>query len=243
MKSIAKKFTFALFASTILIMNGGLMAQAQPTNPSAQAETAFTLAPLPYAYDALEPVIDAKTMETHHGKHHAAYVNNLNAQVEKFPELKTQSLEETLANISKYPAAVRNNGGGHWNHTFFWNLMTPKGKGGKPSPELEKAITEKFGSLEKFTETFNAAGVGQFGSGWVWLVVTKDKKIEISATPNQDNPLMGDAAVKGTPIIGNDVWEHAYYLQYQNRRADYLKAWWEVVNWNKVNELYAAATK
>ncbi len=204
---------------------------------------AFTLPALPYATDALTPAIDKQTMEIHHGKHHQAYINNLNAEVEKDSKLQGKTLGDIVTSVSKYGPAVRNNAGGHWNHSFFWNIMAPAAKTGTPSPELSKAIDDSFGSMDKFKEAFEKAGAGQFGSGWVWLIVNKNKKLEITATPNQDNPLMNDAKVKGTPIIGNDVWEHAYYLTYQNKRADYLKNWWSVVNWAKVSENYAEAVK
>ncbi|MEO7713283.1 MAG: superoxide dismutase [Gemmatimonadaceae bacterium] len=192
-----------------------------------------TLPPLPYATNALEPHIDAQTMETHHGKHHNAYVTNLNAALEKAPELADKPIEELLKNLSGVPesirSAVRNNGGGHWNHSQFWKTMTPSG-GGAPTGKLADAITAAFGDFEKFKEQFNAAGVGRFGSGWVWLV-KEGGKLAITSSPNQDNPLMDG---KSAPILGNDVWEHAYYLKYQNRRPDYLKAWWNTVNWAEV---------
>jgi Fe-Mn family superoxide dismutase len=202
---------------------------------------AFTLAPLPYANDALEPHIDARTMEIHHDKHHAAYVNNLNAALAG-TENENKSLEEILANISKLPPAVRNNGGGHWNHTFFWQVMGPNG-GGTPSGALADAITSQLGGFDKFKEDFAKAGATRFGSGWAWLVVGADKKLVVSSTPNQDNPLMDVADVKGTPILGVDVWEHAYYLHYQNRRPDYLAAFFNVVNWSEVEKRYAEAIK
>ncbi len=200
---------------------------------------AFTLPPLPYAYDALEPTIDKETMTLHHTKHHQAYVDKLNEGVTEDASLEGKSLEEILAVISSQPKKVRNNGGGHWNHTFFWETM--KGGGGQPTGALAEAIQAKFGSLDDFKTKFNEAGVGQFGSGWVWLIANASGELEIVATPNQDNPLMDDAPVKGTPILGNDVWEHAYYLKYNNRRPDYLKAWWDVVNWDKASERYEAA--
>ncbi len=200
---------------------------------------AFTLPPLPYAYDALEPAIDKETMTFHHDKHHQTYVDNLNKAVAG-SDLEGQSLEAIFANISKAPKAVRNNGGGHWNHSLFWELLAPEGQTGEPSADLAAAIDRDLGGMEKFKEDFNAAGAAQFGSGWAWLIV-QDGKLKITSTPNQDNPLMDVADEKGTVILGADVWEHAYYLKYQNRRADYLKAFWSVVNWNKVNELYAAA--
>lgn len=198
---------------------------------------AFTLPALPYSYEALEPHIDTKTMQIHHGKHHQAYVDNLNKAVAGTPN-ETKSLEELVKGAGSISPAVRNNGGGHWNHTFFWESMAPNA-GDAPSGELAEAINAAFGSLDTFKEKFAAAGISRFGSGWAWLLV-KDGKLEISSTPNQDNPLMDVAEVKGTPILGVDVWEHAYYLHYQNRRADYLTAFWNVVNWNKVAERFAA---
>jgi len=202
---------------------------------------AFTLSPLPYAYDALEPAIDKATMEFHHDKHHQAYVDNLNKAVDADPTLQGQTLEQLFANISKLPKAVRNNGGGHWNHSLFWELLAPADQAGEPSPELAAAIDRDLGGLDTFKEAFNAAGAAQFGSGWAWLIV-QDGKLKVTSTPNQDNPLMDVADEKGVVVLGADVWEHAYYLKYQNRRADYLKAFWSVVNWNKANALFAAAT-
>lgn len=202
---------------------------------------AFTLPPLPYAYDALEPAIDKATMEVHHGKHHQAYVDNLNKAIDAEASLQGKSLEELFSTISKAPKAVRNNGGGHWNHSLFWELLAPADKAGQASAELAAAIDRDLGGLDRFKEDFNAAGLAQFGSGWAWLIV-QDGRLKITSTPNQDNPLMDVAEQKGAVVLGADVWEHAYYLKYQNRRADYLKAFWSVVNWNKVNELYAAAT-
>ena len=196
---------------------------------------AFSLPPLPYGFDALEPHIDAKTMEIHHGKHHQAYVNNLNAALEKAPELQSKSIEELLKNVNSAPEAVRtpirNNGGGHWNHSFFWRLMGPKA-GGQPSGALGDAIKSTFGSFDKFKEQFAAAGVGRFGSGWAWLL-NDGGKLSITSTPNQDNPLM-DGKSANNVLLGLDVWEHAYYLKYQNRRPDYITAWWNVVNWSDV---------
>jgi Fe-Mn family superoxide dismutase len=196
---------------------------------------AFTLPPLPYAFDALEPHIDAKTMEIHHGKHHQAYVNNLNAAIEKAPELASKSLDDLMRGINTVPdavrTAVRNNGGGHWNHSLFWQLMG-SGKGGEPTGKLADGIKSAFGDFAKFKEQFGAAGVGRFGSGWAWLV-TDGGKLSITSTPNQDNPLMEGKKA----ILGIDVWEHAYYLKYQNRRPDYLGAWWNLVNWAEVNRL------
>jgi superoxide dismutase, Fe-Mn family len=199
---------------------------------------AFSLAPLPYANNALEPHIDATTMEIHHDRHHNAYVTNLNNAVAGKPE-ESLSIEEIVKNISKYPAPVRNNGGGHYNHTFFWNILAPNA-GGKPTGDLATAIDKKFGSFDALKEEFAKAGVGRFGSGWAWLIV-KDGELAVSSTPNQDNPLMDVAEVKGTPILGLDVWEHAYYLKYQNKRPDYIAAFWNIVNWTKVAELYKAA--
>jgi len=193
---------------------------------------AFTLPALPYAFNALEPHIDARTMEIHHGKHHNAYVTNLNNAVAGTPA-EGQSLEELLKNISKYPVAVRNNGGGHYNHSLFWTLMAPNA-GGAPEGKLADAINATFGSFDEFKTRFNAAAAGRFGSGWAWLIKDEAGKLAISSTPNQDNPLMDVAEVKGTPLLGLDVWEHAYYLHYQNRRPDYCAAWWNLVNWSVV---------
>lgn len=210
----------------------------------ALAAAQFSLAPLPYATDALEPHIDKTTMEIHHGRHHAAYVNNLNAQVKSNPELANLSLEAIQGQISKYDPAVRNNGGGHYNHDLFWKLMAPQGQGGKPNAALEKAITSSFGSLEEMKKQFNQAALGRFGSGWAWLIVTPEKKLAITSTPNQDNPLMDLPEIqRGTPILALDVWEHAYYLKYQNKRAEYTTNWWNVVNWNEANRRYEAALK
>ncbi len=201
---------------------------------------AYSLPPLPYDYAALDPVINQQTMQLHHGKHHQAYVDNLNKAVEADPSLQGRELADLLSGASALPKVVRNNGGGHWNHSFFWETMTQPGRNA-PQGELGDAITSKWASIEAFQEKFEAAGAGQFGSGWVWLVATPDGSLEITATPNQDNPLMDVAEVRGTPILGNDVWEHAYYLTYQNRRADYLKAWWQVVDWEKASQRLAAA--
>ena len=199
---------------------------------------AFTLPALPYATDALEPHIDKATMEIHHGKHHQAYVTNLNKALEGKPEADS-SIEDIITNISKFAPAVRNNGGGHYNHSLFWTLLSPNG-GGEPTGELAEAIKSTFGSFEDFKTKVSEAGATRFGSGWAWLIVT-DGKLAVTSTPNQDNPLMDIAEVKGTPILGIDVWEHAYYLKYQNRRPDYLAAIWNVINWDKVAELYAKA--
>ncbi|SHG73509.1 superoxide dismutase [Pedobacter caeni] len=200
---------------------------------------AFELPALPYATDALEPHIDKLTMEIHHGKHHQAYVTNLNKALEGKPEA-SQSIEEIVKNISKFPAAVRNNGGGHYNHSLFWEVLAPN-KGGEPKGELAEAINAAFGSFADFKTKFAEAGATRFGSGWAWLIVTADKKLAVTSTPNQDNPLMDIAEVKGTPVLGMDVWEHAYYLKYQNRRPDYISAFWNVVNWDAVAERFKKA--
>jgi len=199
---------------------------------------AFTLPALPYAFNALEPHIDARTMEIHHGKHHNAYVTNLNAAVAGKPE-ESLSIEEICKNISKYPAAVRNNGGGHYNHSLFWTVLGPNA-GGAPTGALADAITSAFGTFDEFKTKFAAAGTTRFGSGWAWLIVGADGKLAITSTPNQDNPLMDVAEVKGKPVLGLDVWEHAYYLNYQNRRPDYIAAFWNVVNWSEVAKRFAA---
>ena len=200
----------------------------------------FELPALPYAHNALEPHIDEKTMEIHHGKHHQAYVNNLNNAV-KGNAAEGVSLVDLVHNISKYSPAIRNNGGGHWNHSFFWGIMGPNG-GGQPTGALMDAIVASFGSFDAMKEQFNSAGTTRFGSGWAWLIV-HDHKLAITSTPNQDNPLMDIAEVKGTPILGLDVWEHAYYLHYQNRRPDYIGAFWNVINWSAVTVHFEAATK
>ena len=208
---------------------------------------AFTLPLLPYDFAALEPVIDTQTMQIHHDKHHAAYVTNLNNALAGKPELAAKSAEDLIRNLGAVPeavrGAVRNNGGGHVNHALFWQLMAPKGKGGAPTGALADAIQATFGSLADFKTKLADTGVKRFGSGWAWLVV-KGGKLVIGSTANQDNPIMGEAVagLSGTPILGVDVWEHAYYLKYQNRRPDYLAAWWDVVNWSKVAELFHTAT-
>jgi len=199
---------------------------------------AHTLPALPYATNALEPHIDAQTMEIHHGKHHQAYVDNLNKALEG-TDAANLSLEDLMKNISKYPAAVRNNGGGHYNHSLFWTILGPGTQSG-PEGKLADAINEAFGGLDALKEKMSTAGATRFGSGWAWLIV-KDGKLEVTSTPNQDNPLMDVAEVKGTPVLGIDVWEHAYYLKYQNKRPDYLKAIWNVVNWAEVAKRYNAA--
>lgn len=199
---------------------------------------AFQLPDLPYAFDALEPHIDARTMEIHHDKHHAGYTNNLNAAIEG-TELEGKSIEDILANISAHSGAVRNNGGGYYNHDLFWKVMGPNA-GGTPTGDLGAAIDSAFGSFDAFKEAFAKAAATRFGSGWAWLIV-QDGALKVTSTPNQDNPLMDVAEEKGTPILGLDVWEHAYYLNYQNRRPDYISHWFNVVNWDYVSELYAKA--
>ena len=199
---------------------------------------AHTLPTLPYGNNALEPHIDAQTMQIHHGKHHQAYVTNLNAALDKHPELHSKSLDDLVRGVASVPedirTAVRNNGGGHWNHSLFWKLMAPgaSSAGGAPTGDVAAKIDASFGSFDKFKEQFQAAGMGRFGSGWAWLI-DSGAKLDIVSTPNQDNPLMDGKKA----ILGVDVWEHAYYLKYQNRRADYLGAWWNVVNWSEVNRL------
>ena len=202
---------------------------------------AFTLPALPYSSNALEPHIDARTMEIHHGKHHNTYVTNLNNAVAG-SDAEKLSIEDICKNISKYPAAVRNNGGGHYNHSLFWTIMAPNA-GGNPTGAVAEGINSAFGSFDEFKTKFAAAATGRFGSGWAWLIVDASGKLQITSTPNQDNPLMDVAKVKGTPILGLDVWEHAYYLNYQNRRPDYIAAFWNVVNWNEVNKRLAAVKK
>ncbi len=196
----------------------------------------FTLPNLPYAYDALEPHFDAMTMEIHHSKHHAGYTNNLNNAILGKPE-NDLPIDEILKNISKYSKAVRNNGGGFYNHSLFWSILSPNG-GGKPSGDLEKAILTSFGSFKAFQEEFNKAAATRFGSGWAWLCV-ENGKLEVCSTPNQDNPLMDDAGCSGIPILGLDVWEHAYYLKFQNRRPDYIQTFWNIVNWDEVSRRYS----
>ncbi|RXR24203.1 superoxide dismutase [Flavobacterium stagni] len=199
---------------------------------------AFELPQLPYAYDALEPHIDARTMEIHHSKHHNAYTTNLNAAIAG-TDLEGKSIEEILENLDMTKGAIRNNGGGFYNHNLFWNIMAPNA-GGKPSGDLGAAIDRDFGSFEEFKAQFAKAGATQFGSGWAWLCVHKGGKLEVCATPNQDNPLMPGVACQGFPILGMDVWEHAYYLNYQNRRPDYIEAFFNVINWNEVARLFEA---
>jgi len=229
-----RKFLLALGAIPIVSTFGSITDKfqyftKQKRNNNTMAK--FELPQLPYSYDALEPYIDKMTMEIHHSKHHNAYVTNLNKAVDG-TELEGKSLEEMFGTISKLPAAVRNNGGGHFNHSLFWQIMKKDG-GGAPTGKLAEAVNSAFGSFEKFKELFSNAAATRFGSGWAWLVVA-DGKLVVSSTPNQDNPLMDVADVKGTPILALDVWEHAYYLKYQNKRPDYIQNWWNVINWDEV---------
>ncbi len=248
-----RNFLFLLGASVGAVTVGACGASGENLSTSskdapaaestiAQNAAIIELPPLPYAYNALEPHIDERTMQFHHDKHHAAYVKNLNDALNKHPELKSKSVEELLRDIKSVPedirTTIRNNGGGHVNHSMFWNIMKPNG-GGEPTGAIADAIKTTFGSFEAFQKQFNEAGAKQFGSGWVWLVRTSAGKLEVMATPNQDSPFMEGHY----PIMGNDVWEHAYYLKYQNRRPDYLSAWWNVVNWDEINQRYAQALR
>jgi superoxide dismutase, Fe-Mn family len=229
--------TTALAATAAAVAPATLAQPAAPTGP-------FTLPALPYGLDALEPHIDARTMEIHHGRHHKAYVDNLNKALADAPDLAKKSIEELLQNLEALPeksrAAIRNNGGGHYNHSLFWQMMKP-GSGGEPKGDLAKAIEQSFGNFAAFKEAFAKAGVGQFGSGWAWLVTSAPGKLAIESSPNQDSPLM--KAGGKAPLLGIDVWEHAYYLKYQNKRADYIAAWWNVVNWDFVAQRYARLAK
>ena len=229
----------------------GTLAAAAALLPSASRaaeSTALTLPPLPYGFDALEPHIDAKTMEIHHDKHHAAYIKNFNTAVETAPDLAKQPLEKLLGNLPSISdeslrATLRNNGGGHWNHDFFWKTLAPADKSGKPADGLATAIDEAFGSMDAFKKTFGEVATKRFGSGWAWLIV-KDGKLKVTSTANQDNPAMKGIvpdADLGTPLLALDVWEHAYYLHYQNRRPDYIAAWWNVINWQTVTERFVSA--
>lgn len=234
-----------IIAALLLASAPAASAQAAPqaqATPQAQApKPAFTLDALPYSTDALAPVIDKETMELHHGRHHRAYVDNLNKAVGVDPALKALSLEQLMARVSTLPKAIRDNGGGHWNHRFFWGLMAPEGQRGQPSARLTAAIEKQWGTMDAFKAAFQQAGASQFGSGWAWLILKDDGTLAVVSTPNQDNPLMDLAPVKGRPILANDVWEHAYYLNYRNRRGDYLAKWWDVVNWGRVNDVYDEA--
>jgi Fe-Mn family superoxide dismutase len=227
---------------------GTALAQVKPNGTGSQTipkadpnSVPFMLPPLPYAYSALEPHIDSETMKFHHDKHHAAYVKKLNEAVNKHSQLANKSVEDLIKNLDSVPedvrTTIRNNGGGHLNHTMFWEIMGPNA-GGEPKGAIAQAITKKFGSFASFQEKFNEAGKSHFGSGWVWLVLDKNRQLQITSTANQDSPLMEGSF----PIMGNDVWEHAYYLKYRNKRDEYLKQWWNVVNWNEVNKRYQQAT-
>ncbi len=237
-----RHFLFLLGASTgVFALDTYAFAQNAPSGTQPRPNTGVIhLPPLPYAYEALEPHIDAATMRFHHDKHHAAYVKNLNAALDKHPELKSKSVESLLANLDNVPEdirkIVRNNGGGHVNHSMFWRIMKPQG-GGEPTGAIASAINQNFGNFAAFKKQFNEAGTSRFGSGWVWLVRNKDNKLEVTTTPNQDSPISEGQY----PIMGNDVWEHAYYLKYQNRRPDYLDAWWNVLNWDEINKRFAQA--
>jgi superoxide dismutase, Fe-Mn family len=234
-----KKFIFSLASIPLVAGFSPVEKKINLLNNQITRRTSmanFELPKLPYEYDALQPYIDSETMEIHHTKHHQAYVTNLNKALES-AEGEVKSLEDLMKNISKYPTAVRNNGGGHYNHSLFWTLMK-KNAGGFPKGDIEKAINSSFGSFEQFKKQFSEAAMGRFGSGWAWLI-SNEGKLEITSTPNQDNPLMDVAEKKGSPILGLDVWEHAYYLKYQNRRAEYIENWWNVVNWEEVTNLYS----
>jgi Fe-Mn family superoxide dismutase len=223
-----------------LLMAACCLALLLAAAPAAQAE--FSLPPLPYAVDALEPAIDGRTMAIHHDRHHGGYVAKLNAALRERPELADLSLEQLQARARRLPETVRNNVGGHWNHSQFWTAMAPPGRGGAPSEELLAAITDSFGSPAALQERFSEAAAGRFGSGWAWLILRPDGGLAITSTANQDNPLMNLRGIeRGIPLLGLDVWEHAYYLSYQNRRPDYIAAWWPLVNWTEVNRRYSQA--
>jgi superoxide dismutase, Fe-Mn family len=228
--------TAAAYLSQKVIGNNQVTVNA----PGTESAPALEFPALPYAYDALEPYIDARTMEIHYDKHHRTYFNNLTNAVKGTP-LEGMAITDIFATMSKQTDAIRNNGGGYYNHIFFWNSLAPKSSG--PSAELTAALTKAFGSLDKFKETFSNAAKTRFGSGWAWLYLNSDKTLAVGSTPNQDNTLMDLSPLKGTPILTLDVWEHAYYLKYQNKRADYVEAFWNVVNWDEVNKRYASAGK
>jgi superoxide dismutase, Fe-Mn family len=231
----------ALPSSLLLLLTLTLAAPAARAAEAQPAAEPFSLPALPWPSDSLEPAIDRQTMEIHHARHHGAQVAALNAQAKAIPELASMSLEAILAKVSAYPAAVRNNAGGHWNHTMFWQNLAPLARGGAPSAALAARIDQDFGSLEKLRQAVTQAAASRFGSGWAWVIVRADGSLAVTSTPNQDNPLMDVVAERGTPIIGVDVWEHAYYLRYQNRRGDYLTNWWSVLNWNDVNRRFEQA--
>lgn len=237
-----RKFIYSLGLASFAVSFNNILSNpiiSKNNKRSDNVMAKFELPELPYSFDALEPHIDARTMEIHHGKHHNGYVTKLNGAVEG-TDLEGKSLEELLTNVSKYPTAVRNNGGGHYNHSLFWTVMGPN-KGGEPSGDLADAINNAFGSFDKFKEEFSNAAATRFGSGWAWLIVKDDGSLAVTSTPNQDNPVMDVADEKGTPVLGIDVWEHAYYLKYQNKRPDYIAAFWNVINWDEVAKRYADA--
>lgn len=232
----------------LLSLLGVLLAFHLPTTTAAQTDhgsdaPSFTLPALPYAEDALAPVIDADTMRLHHGRHHQGYVNNLNSRIAELPELTGIDLETLLRQVSTHDAVIRNNAGGHYNHSLFWQIMAPEGEGGEPSAGLRAQIERDFGSHEAFVEQFETAARGVFGSGWAWLILEPDGTLAVTATASQDNPLMDVVAERGAPLLALDVWEHAYYLQYRNLRPDYIAAWWKLVDWNEVNRRYAEARR
>lgn len=239
-RSFLKKGSLLTLAGIGTQVLSGSLLKAMSSSESMSVNEPFLLPPLPYSYDALEPFVDTMTMEIHYSKHHKAYVDNLNKAMAEGKINAT--LDELLMNASKYSPIIRNNAGGHWNHSFFWKLMRPEG-GGEPDGEIVSSINETFGSFDVFKTRLEEAGLKRFGSGWAWLIVDGNKKLSIGSTPNQDNPLMDVSELKGTPILGIDVWEHAYYLKFQNRRGEYLKSWWNVVNWTEVNKNFEQAMK
>ncbi len=239
-RSFLKKGSLLTLAGMGTQVLSGSLLKAMSSSESVSLNEPFLLPTLPYSYDALEPFVDTMTMEIHYSKHHKAYVDNLNKAMAEGKINAT--LDELLMNASKYSPIIRNNAGGHWNHSFFWKLMRPEG-GGEPDGEIVSSINEAFGSFDVFKTRLEEAGLKRFGSGWAWLIVDTNKKLSIGSTPNQDNPLMDLSELKGTPILGIDVWEHAYYLKFQNRRGEYLKSWWNVVNWTEVNKNFEKAMK
>lgn len=240
-REFLRKTSFAALGLSF-IGQAGLQASVSPMDP-LYPEGPFSLPELTYNYNALEPHIDTLTMQIHHGKHHMAYVNKLNEAVDKVPGLREKSLEELITNITQLPdnvrTQIRNNGGGHWNHSFFWKILSPPSAKSEMSDVLKNKIIAKWNSVDAFRQEFNSAGTGQFGSGWAWLIREKSGDLKIVSTPNQDNPLMDISADRGKPVLGVDVWEHAYYLKHQNKRADYLNEIWNVIDWNAVNKLYS----
>ena len=239
-RSFLQKSSILTLAGLGTQMFSSSLLKAMTTDDVGFLNEPFVLPALPYEYDALEPFIDKMTMEIHHTKHHKAYIDNLNKAIAEGNI--NSSLNDLIKNASKFSPVIRNNAGGHWNHSFFWSLMTSSG-GGEPDGEIASLISETFGSFGEFKTRLEEAGIKRFGSGWAWLVVDANKKLSIGSTPNQDNPLMDVSELKGTPILGVDVWEHAYYLKYQNRRGEYLKSWWNVVNWSVVNKNLEVAMK